>query len=139
MIPGTSSRRARSIPAFKVIVELGQEPQLEQAQKLGFAESDPTADVEGLDAARKMAILATLGFSAQVKLNDVSVTGITNVSDADLYYGKQLGYTMKLIGLAQRDENRIEVSVQPTLLPNEHPLSAVNNEFNAVYVYGKRH
>ncbi|KMK77658.1 homoserine dehydrogenase [Alkalihalobacillus pseudalcaliphilus] len=110
---------------------------LEQAQKLGFAESDPTADVEGLDAARKMAILATLGFSAQVKLNDVSVTGITNVSDADLYYGKQLGYTMKLIGLAQRDENRIEVSVQPTLLPNEHPLSAVNNEFNAVYVYGE--
>ncbi|GAF64923.1 homoserine dehydrogenase [Bacillus sp. TS-2] len=110
---------------------------LQQAQELGFAESDPTADVEGLDAARKMAILATLGFSSKVELDDVSVKGISNVSDADLYYSHQLGYTMKLIGLAKRDEGRIEISVQPTLLPHQHPLSSVHNEYNAVYVYGE--
>ncbi|WP_413378662.1 homoserine dehydrogenase [Alkalihalobacillus sp. 1P02AB] len=110
---------------------------LSQAQELGFAESDPTADVEGLDAARKMAILATLGFSVKVQLDDVSVRGISSVSDADLHYSHQLGYTMKLIGLAQRDEDRIEVSVQPTLLPHHHPLSSVHNEYNAVYVYGE--
>ncbi|WP_100374691.1 homoserine dehydrogenase [Bacillus sp. FJAT-45037] len=109
---------------------------LAQAQELGFAESDPTADVEGLDAARKMAILATLGFSMDVKLADVSVKGISSVSDRDLYYCDQLGYTMKLIGLAKRDDDRIEVSVGPTLLPNEHPLASVHNEYNAVYVYG---
>ncbi|MGO4888931.1 homoserine dehydrogenase [Anaerobacillus sp. MEB173] len=110
---------------------------LKEAQQLGYAESDPTADVEGLDAARKMAILATLGFSMSVALEDVSVRGISSVSDDDLKYASQMGYTMKLIGLAQRDEGRVEISVQPTLLPNEHPLSSVNDEYNAVYVYGE--
>ncbi|MDV2684136.1 homoserine dehydrogenase [Alkalihalophilus lindianensis] len=110
---------------------------LAQAQDLGFAESDPTSDVEGLDAARKMAILATLGFSMDVKLDDVSVKGISSVTDRDLHYCEQLGYTMKLIGLAKRDDDRIEVSVGPTLLPNEHPLASVHNEYNAVYVYGE--
>lgn len=110
---------------------------LKKAQELGFAESDPTADVEGLDAARKMAILATLGFSMDVSLTDVSVKGISSVTKEDLDYCDQLGYTMKLIGLAQRDDGRVEVSVEPTLLPKEHPLSSVHNEFNAVYVYGE--
>ncbi|WP_209125753.1 homoserine dehydrogenase [Alkalihalobacillus sp. BA299] len=110
---------------------------LAEAQALGFAESDPTSDVEGLDAARKMAILATLGFSMNVGLEDVVVRGITTVTQDDLHYCEQLGYTMKLIGLAQRKEGRVEVSVQPTLLPSEHPLAAVNDEYNAVYVYGE--
>ncbi|ERN52229.1 homoserine dehydrogenase [Alkalihalophilus marmarensis] len=110
---------------------------LAQAQELGFAESDPTSDVEGLDAARKMAILSTLGFSMDVSLEDVSVKGISQVTDRDLHYCEQLGYTMKLIGIAKRDDDRIEVSVGPTLLPNDHPLAAVNNEYNAVYVYGE--
>ncbi|MEB1809016.1 MAG: homoserine dehydrogenase [Bacillaceae bacterium] len=110
---------------------------LKEAQELGFAEADPTSDVEGLDAARKMAILATLGFSMNVKLEDVVVRGITTITQEDLHYCDQLGYTMKLIGLAHRSEGRVEVSVQPTLLPNEHPLAAVNDEFNAVYVYGE--
>ncbi|MDT8858634.1 homoserine dehydrogenase [Alkalihalobacillus sp. MEB130] len=110
---------------------------LKVAQELGFAESDPTADVEGLDAARKMAILATLGFSMNVSLDDVSVKGISSVTKADLDYCDQLGYTMKLIGLAKRDEGRVEVSVEPTLLPKEHPLASVHNEYNAVYVYGE--
>ncbi|MFV8826607.1 homoserine dehydrogenase [Alkalihalobacterium sp. APHAB7] len=110
---------------------------LKEAQELGFAEADPTSDVEGLDAARKMAILATLGFSMNVKLEDVVVRGITTITQEDLHYCDQLGYTMKLIGLADRSDGRVEVSVQPTLLPNEHPLAAVNDEFNAVYVYGE--
>ncbi|MCK0472726.1 homoserine dehydrogenase [Halalkalibacter sp. APA_J-10(15)] len=110
---------------------------LKKAQELGFAESDPTADVEGLDAARKMAILATLGFSMDVSLDDVSVKGISSVTEEDLDYCDQLGYTMKLIGLAQRDDGRVEVSVEPTLLPKQHPLSSVHNEYNAVYVYGE--
>ncbi|MCL7748926.1 homoserine dehydrogenase [Halalkalibacter alkaliphilus] len=110
---------------------------LKVAQELGFAESDPTADVEGLDAARKMAILATLGFSMDVSLDDVSVKGISSVTKTDLDYCDQLGYTMKLIGLAKRDEGRVEVSVEPTLLPKEHPLASVHNEYNAVYVYGE--
>ncbi len=110
---------------------------LKEAQDLGFAEADPTADVEGLDAARKMAICARLGFSMNVDLDDVKVKGISRITDEDISFSKRLGYTMKLIGIAQRDDNKIEVSVQPTLLPDHHPLSAVHNEFNAVYVYGE--
>ncbi len=110
---------------------------LKEAQRLGYAESDPTSDVEGLDAARKMVILATLGFSMKIDLDDVRVQGITNITEEDLKYAKQLGYTMKLIGMAQIEDDKVEVSVQPTLLGETHPLAAVNNEYNAVYVYGE--
>jgi homoserine dehydrogenase len=110
---------------------------LKEAQRLGYAEADPTSDVEGLDAARKMAILATLGFSMKVDLDDVKVTGITHVTEEDLKYAKQLGYTMKLLGIAERDGEKVEVSVQPTLLPETHPLASVNDEYNAVYVFGE--
>ena len=110
---------------------------LAEAQELGFAESDPTSDVEGLDAARKMTILATLGFSMNIGLEDVKVQGISNVTDEDILYGKQLGYTMKLIGIAQRNEEKVEVSVQPTFIVDSHPLASVHNEYNAVYVYGE--
>ncbi|NGP46636.1 homoserine dehydrogenase [Bacillaceae bacterium SIJ1] len=108
-----------------------------EAQKLGYAEADPTSDVEGIDAARKMAILATLGFSMNVQLDDVDMTGISQVSGDDLIYCTKMGYVMKLIGIAEREGDEIEVSVQPTLLPSSHPLAAVNDEFNAVYVYGE--
>ncbi|WP_444685165.1 homoserine dehydrogenase [Alkalicoccus luteus] len=110
---------------------------LKEAQALGYAEADPTADVEGLDAARKIAILGTLGFSMNLDLDDVSVSGISRVTSQDLQYSKQLGYTMKLIGIAVRDGDKVEVSVQPTLVPHEHPLASVDDEFNAVYVYGE--
>ncbi|WP_068676345.1 homoserine dehydrogenase [Oceanobacillus sp. Castelsardo] len=109
---------------------------LQQAQELGFAEADPTADVEGLDAARKMAILARLAFSMDVDLDDVKVKGISNISLDDLKYADKLGYTMKLIGNADFKDGEIEVDVQPTLLAKSHPLASVNDEFNAVYVYG---
>ncbi len=110
---------------------------LAEAQALGYAEADPTSDVEGLDAARKMAILARLGFSMNIDLQDVYVKGITGITEEDLNYSKRLGYTMKLIGIAHRDGDKVEVSVQPTLLPETHPLASVNDEYNAVYVYGE--
>ena len=110
---------------------------LKEAQELGYAESDPTSDVEGLDAARKMAILATLGFSMNISLDDVSVRGISKITQEDLFYSEQLGYIVKLIGIAERKDGRAEISVQPTLLPNEHPLASVNDVYNAVYVYGE--
>ncbi|WP_406603194.1 homoserine dehydrogenase [Neobacillus dielmonensis] len=113
------------------------EEALKEAQELGFAESDPTADVEGLDAARKMTILATLGFSMHIDLEDVAVAGISHVTEEDINYGKQLGYTMKLIGYAHRNGDNVEVSVAPTFLSNNHPLASVQNEYNAVYVYGE--
>ncbi|MEW9677297.1 homoserine dehydrogenase [Lentibacillus sp. L22] len=113
------------------------EDALKEAQELGFAESDPTADVEGLDAARKMAILSRLAFSTNVELSDVEVCGISDIALTDLQYGKQLGYKMKLIGYANCRDRQVEVNVQPTFLFDKHPLAAVKNEYNAVYVSGE--
>lgn len=79
---------------------------LKEAQQLGYAEANPASDVEGLDAARKMAIMASLGFSMKIDLDDVKVKGITSVTEEDLQYGKQLGYTMKLLGLAVREGDK---------------------------------
>lgn len=112
------------------------EAALKEAQDLGFAEADPTADVEGLDAARKMVILARLAFLTDISLDDVEVEGISNVSSTDIKYGKQLGYKMKLIGYASRDGEQVEISVRPTFLSEKHPLAGVVNEYNAVYVNG---
>lgn len=116
---------------------LPYEDVLKEAQEKGFAEADPSSDVDGLDAARKMAILATLGFSMNVDLDDVSVEGISELTNEDMDYSKRLGYVVKLLGIAKRENGRIEVSVQPTLLPLKHPLASVNDEYNAVYVYGE--
>ncbi|HDR4571554.1 homoserine dehydrogenase [Bacillus cytotoxicus] len=113
------------------------EEALQEAKRLGFAESDPTADVDGLDAARKVAILANLGFSMNVSLDEVYVRGIRNIEKEDLEIAEKLGFTMKLIGKAEREGSAIHLSVAPTLLPSKHPLSSVNNEFNAVYVHGQ--
>ncbi|WP_156290359.1 homoserine dehydrogenase [Oceanobacillus salinisoli] len=115
---------------------LSYEVALKQAQELGFAEADPTSDVEGLDAARKMAILARLSFSMDVDLEDVEVKGISDISLDDLKYASQLGYTMKLIGYADFRDRQLEVNVQPTMLAKNHPLASVSDEYNAVYVYG---
>jgi len=90
-----------------------------------------------LDAARKMAILATLGFRMNVSLADVEAKGITDVSRSDILYGKRLGYELKLLGLAERDGDYVSVSVQPAMVQKSHPLSAVNGVYNAVYVYGE--
>jgi homoserine dehydrogenase len=116
---------------------LGYEECLQQAQELGYAESDPTSDVEGLDAARKLAILGTLGFKTEVSLDEVKVKGISQVSKEDLEYGKSFGYEMKLLGIADRVDQEIELSVQPTFVHKSHPLAHVNGVFNAVYVHGE--
>ncbi|WP_048744652.1 homoserine dehydrogenase [Paenibacillus sp. P22] len=110
---------------------------LKEAQDLGYAESDPTSDVEGLDAARKMTILSRLGFRSEVNLEDVSVKGISSVSKEDIAYAKRLGYEVKLLGIAERRDESISVSVQPTMVKTTHPIASVNGVFNAVYVHGE--
>jgi len=110
---------------------------LREAQALGYAEADPTSDVEGLDAARKMTILATLGFRANIALEDVDVQGISSVTQEDIGYAKQLGYAVKLLGIAESQDDCISVSVQPTMVKQDHPIASVGGVFNAVYVYGE--
>ncbi len=110
---------------------------LKEAQELGYAESDPTSDVEGLDAARKMAILGTLGFRSNVELKDVSVSGISKVTSEDIAFAKKLGYEMKLLGIAERQGDEFTINVQPTMVRKQHPLASVNGVFNAVYVHGE--
>ncbi|WP_274649990.1 homoserine dehydrogenase [Paenibacillus humicola] len=110
---------------------------LKEAQQLGYAESDPTSDVEGFDAARKMTILASLGFRANVALEDVDVKGISKVTRDDIAYAKRLGYEVKLLGIAERQDDFISVGVQPTMVKTSHPIAAVGGVFNAVYVYGE--
>ncbi len=114
-------------------------PCLKQAQELGYAESDPTNDIEGYDAARKMAILACIAFNSNTTFDDVYVEGITKISKHDISYAKQLGYTIKLLGIAQEDEEQdelIEVRVHPVLIKENHPLSTVKEAYNAVFVEG---
>ncbi|WP_342513901.1 homoserine dehydrogenase [Sporosarcina sp. FSL K6-1522] len=116
--------------------KMSYEDALAEATELGFAEADPSADVDGIDAARKMVILASLAFSTEVLLEDVFVRGMKDIRDGDLELAEQFGYTVKLAGSAKKDADGIEVAVEPVLFPNSHPLASVNNEFNAVYVYG---
>ncbi len=110
---------------------------LEAAQRLGYAEADPTADVEGYDAVMKMVILSSLAFNMNVKVADVFVEGITNVTEEDIAFCKQLGYVIKLLGVAKLNDNQVEVSVQPTLVSKRHPLAKIDGVYNAIYVYGE--
>ncbi len=109
---------------------------LGEAKNLGYAEADPSADVEGLDAARKLAILASIAFGSPVTVDDVFVEGISRVSRTDLGYAREFDSTVKLLAVAKEDDGRIEVRVHPAFLPNSHPLSAVDGVFNAIYVVG---
>ena len=110
---------------------------LDKATELGYAEADPTADIEGLDAARKVAIMATIAFHTNVVLDDVYVEGITKLTSDDIAYATEMGYTIKLLGVARNQVNNgIEVRVHPMLIPATHPLATVNDSFNAVFVHG---
>ena len=110
---------------------------LREAQEKGYAESDPTADVGGLDAARKLVILASIAFNTRISLDDVLVSGIESLKLCDIEYAKELGYTIKLLAVAKHDEEKgITVCVRPTMLPTEHPLAGVNDVFNAVLMQG---
>jgi homoserine dehydrogenase len=115
---------------------LSYDAALKEAQAKGFAEFDPTADVEGLDAAAKIAILGTIAFNTDIQLSEVSVEGITAVSPIDLDYAREMGYAIKLLGIANRTPEGIDIRVHPTMLPLDHPLSAVKGVMNAVYVVG---
>lgn len=109
---------------------------LKKAQELGYAEPDPTADVEGFDAAFKLSILSTLCFHKRVHLERILREGITNITLEDISYGKELGYALKLLAIAKDNEGKVEVRVHPTFIPQNHPLSSVRSSFNAVYLKG---
>ncbi|MEM9808354.1 MAG: homoserine dehydrogenase [Cyanobacteria bacterium P01_D01_bin.56] len=113
-------------------------PILDDAQKLGYAEADPTADVDGLDAADKIAILASIAFGGKIRREDVFTEGIRNVSAADVNYAKTLGFVIKLLAIAKRNDtsDTIQLRVHPTLVPLKHPLASVNDVNNAVLVEG---
>jgi homoserine dehydrogenase len=120
------------------------EPILADAQKLGYAEADPTADVDGLDAADKIAILASLAFGGRIKLSEVYCEGIRHVSAADIAYAERLGFVIKLLAIARRDTcpvsnevlDQLQLRVHPTLVPKHHPLASVNDVYNAILVEG---
>ena len=111
---------------------------LAEAQSLGFAERDPTADVEGYDAGAKAAIIATIAFGARVVAGDVYHEGISNIGAADIAYAEQMGYRIKLLAVCERfdDDDSVAVRVHPTMVPVDHPLAAVSGSFNAVFVEG---
>jgi homoserine dehydrogenase len=109
---------------------------LKEAQEKGFAEADPTNDVEGYDAARKIAILASIAFNSRVTLDDVYVEGIAKIKPEDIRYAREFGYVIKLLGIARETAAGIEVRVHPALVPCGHPLAAVSDVFNAVFVRG---
>lgn len=114
---------------------------LADAQKLGYAEADPTADIDGLDAADKIAILASLAFGGRIKLQDVYCEGIRQVSQADIAYAQKLGFVIKLLAIAKQDtppaSPALSVRVHPTLVPQTHPLASVNGVYNAILVEGE--
>ena len=109
---------------------------LEKATELGYAEADPTADIEGLDAGRKVAIMASIAFHSRVTFSDVYTEGITKISARDINYAKEFGNVIKLLGVAHNTEDGIEVSVHPMMIPQEHPLASVRDSFNEVFVHG---
>jgi homoserine dehydrogenase len=106
------------------------------AQRLGLAEPDPSADVDGYDAAYKLSILASLAFHAHVPVRRIYREGIAGVSARDIAYGKQMGLTLKLLAVAKRSGSLVEVRVHPTFVPNDHPLASVSGAFNAVFLKG---
>jgi homoserine dehydrogenase len=107
---------------------------LEEATALGYAEPDPTADIEGFDAAAKAAILASLAFHTRVTAADVYREGITEVTAADVASAKEMGCTIKLLCLAERWDDSVSVRVHPAMIPRSHPLASVGDAFNAVFV-----
>jgi len=109
---------------------------LSEAQGLGYAERDPTADVEGYDAAAKAAILASIAFGTRVVAGDVYREGIAGLSAADIAFAARMGYVVKLLAIAERVGNEVAVRVHPAMLPTTHPLASVRESFNAVFIEG---
>lgn len=112
------------------------EDALKEAQSLGYAERDPTADIEGYDAASKIAILASIAFNCRVTFDDVYKEGISKVTPSDIAYATEMGYVLKLIALAKEKDGGLDIRVHPMMIPKGHPLAAVSGVFNAIFVEG---
>ncbi len=111
-------------------------PALEEAKELGYAEADPTDDVDAYDAAYKLAILASIAFQSRVALEDVYHEGIRRITKRDIEYARELGYVIKLLAIAKQVDGGMELRVHPAMLPRTHPLASVNDVYNAIYVRG---
>jgi len=109
---------------------------LAEAQKLGYAEADPTYDIEGIDSAHKLAILASLSYGSRFSIKDVYREGISWISPMDIEFASELGYKLKLLAIAKESEGKVELRVHPTMVPEEYLISKVDGVFNAVYVEG---
>jgi homoserine dehydrogenase len=109
---------------------------LKEAQRLGYAEADPTYDIEGIDSAHKLAILASLSYGSQFSVKDVYREGISWISPMDIEFARELGYKVKLLAIAKEIDGKIELRVHPTMVPEEYLISKVDGVFNAVYVEG---
>lgn len=109
---------------------------LKEAQRLGYAEFDPTNDVEGFDSMYKLSILSSMAFHTKVPYANIFREGISKIDTMDIAYGKEFGYTLKLLAIGKNSEKGIEVRVHPTFIPSSHPLASVNDSFNAVYLTG---
>ena len=115
---------------------LTYEAALAEATAAGFAEADPSLDVDGEDAAHKLAILATLAFGVKPEQGDIHVEGIRGISQADVKFARENGYVLKLLAIGRKTNGHVELRVHPALVPKMHPLASVRNEFNAVFVRG---
>ncbi|MGE5627531.1 MAG: homoserine dehydrogenase [Solirubrobacterales bacterium] len=109
---------------------------LKEAQEKGYAEEDPTSDVEGYDAAYKLAILSTLAFETDVDINQVYCEGITKIGAVDIEYAKEMGYVIKLLAIGREHDGELELRVHPAMIPSIHPLANVNDSFNAIFIRG---
>ena len=115
---------------------LGYEEVLADAQRLGYAEADPTADVDGFDAASKIAILSSIGFATRIATDDVYMEGMRNISAADIEAARELGYAIKMLAIGRKTDEGIDVRVHPAMIAAAHPLAGVSGAMNAVYVVG---
>lgn len=112
------------------------EDALKEAQEKGYAEADPTSDIEGFDAQYKLSILASLAFGTKINTESVYREGISNITKSDIDCANQFGYVIKLLGIIKEVEGELELRVHPTMIPERHPLANVNDSFNAVFVKG---
>ncbi|HDN95183.1 MAG TPA: homoserine dehydrogenase, partial [Nitrospirae bacterium] len=109
---------------------------LKEAQDLGYAEADPTFDIEGVDSAHKLTLLASLAFGIPLSFNKVYTEGITGITPLDIEFASEFGYKIKLLAITKQDGNEVEIRVHPTMIPKNNLISDVNGVFNAIYVNG---
>ncbi|MHB1394139.1 MAG: homoserine dehydrogenase [Clostridia bacterium] len=109
---------------------------LQEAQDKGYAEADPTSDIEGFDAAYKLAIMASLSFGTKIDIASIYREGISNVKAVDIAYADKLGYVIKLLVIGKETDNKLELRVHPAMVPKDHPIANVNDSFNAIFIKG---